>query len=345
MKINTSVFFSICLMLVISACHQPGQVATGSKLAANDTLKFSSGIRAILHDSKGNYWFASNQEGIALYDGQSYRYFTTADGLADNQVRSIQEDEKGRIWFGTARGVDYYADGVIHHQPVASDGNWDISEQDLWFNAGNSPGVYRYHDGQLDYLVFPLTWRSKEHAGYQVTDIAKGKENRIWISTYGSVFGYDGKGFTIYNDQTLKHDQRSGFIHARSVLEDSKGRLWMGNNGIGVLVKEGDSVYNFSEKHNLIQVMSPRTGAKSVNGTMEHVFAIAEDKLGGMWFGDRDNGVWHFDNDSLQNYTVNPKLSNKMVWCIYRDRSENILFGMAAGGVYRFVESGFERVF
>ena len=38
--------------------------------SATDTLKFTSGIRAIFQDSKGNYWFGSLQEGVAVYDGK-----------------------------------------------------------------------------------------------------------------------------------------------------------------------------------------------------------------------------------------------------------------------------------
>ena len=70
-----------------------------------DTLKFTSGIRAIFQDSKGNYWFGSHNEGLSVYNGISFEYFTTDEGLADNQIRTIQEDKYGDLWFGTAHGV------------------------------------------------------------------------------------------------------------------------------------------------------------------------------------------------------------------------------------------------
>ena len=76
-----------------------------------DTLTFISGIRAIFQDSKGNYWFGSHNEGISYFDGKSWKYFTSIDGLFDNQIRSIQEDKFGYIWFGTAKGVSVYANG------------------------------------------------------------------------------------------------------------------------------------------------------------------------------------------------------------------------------------------
>jgi ligand-binding sensor domain-containing protein len=76
-----------------------------------DTLKFTSGIRAIFQDSKGNYWFGSHNEGVSFYNGKSFEYFTTNEGLSDNQIRSIQEDKYGKIWFGTAKGVSVYDKG------------------------------------------------------------------------------------------------------------------------------------------------------------------------------------------------------------------------------------------
>lgn len=70
-----------------------------------DTLKFTSGIRAIFQDSKGNYWIGSHKEGISRFDGKLFEYFTTNDGLSDNQIRSIKEDENGNIWIATGNGV------------------------------------------------------------------------------------------------------------------------------------------------------------------------------------------------------------------------------------------------
>lgn len=117
----------------------------------SDTLLFTSGIHAIFQDSKGNYWFGSHQEGVCLFDGEKFTYFTVNDGLSDNQIRSIQEDLNGNIWFGTSKGVSSY-DGkeIINHtsksfsqknQPLQSE--WKKTENDLWFNAGNNSGVYR----------------------------------------------------------------------------------------------------------------------------------------------------------------------------------------------------------
>jgi ligand-binding sensor domain-containing protein len=315
-------------------------------LVPTNLLKFKSGIRAIFEDSKGNLWFGSHEEGVCRFDGKSFEYFTTEDGLAHNQVRSIQEDEYGTIWFGTANGVSSYSEGTIRtHSPFFNAvllTTWRYIDQDLWFNAGNKAGVYNYDGQKLNYLIFP---KLKAHFDnvYHVTAFAKGKNNMLWIATYAGVLGYNGLDLVVINNESLGFNQKTGFLHVRSILEDSKGRLWIGNNGIGVLLKEGENIINYSELLNLSHPESIRSGAKSPEGTLEHVFAITEDHLGNIWFGDRDTGAWKYDGKKMINYKLDAKLASPMIWTIYEDHNKNLLFGMAEGGVYQFDGEYFER--
>lgn len=338
--------------------NQPELVATSK----TDTLKFTSGIRAIFQDSKGNYWFGSLQEGVAVYNGKSFNYFTINEGLSDNQIHSIQEDKEGVIWFNTQTGVSSYDGTRISNRTKASKENsqtifpiqsndsktseWMKSDNDLWFEAGNKAGVYRYDGQRLHYLDLPpqkvLNYSDNLYA---VTDISNGKNNMIWFGTYAGVFGYNGSDFKIINDETLGFDRKIEPLHIRSIYEDSKGRLWLGNNGIGVLLKEGDSIINFSKKHRLIHPNSKRNGEKSPQGTLEHVFIIAEDNKGNIWFGDRDAGIWKFDGKQFENYSKKDGLANDFVLSIYEDRNNELWFGMADGKIYKFNGKAFEKQF
>lgn len=327
-----------------------------------DTLKFTSGIRAIFQDSKGNYWLGSLQEGVAVYNGTSFNYFTVNEGLTDNQIHSIQEDKEGVIWFNTQKGVSSY-DGtrienhtktdletsqnilpIQTNEPLQSE--WMKSENDLWFEAGIKEGVYRFDGQKLNYLAFPphKTLNLYDNL-FAVTSISKGKSNMIWFGTYAGVFGYNENGFTIINDETLGFDRNIAPLHIRSILEDSKGRLWIGNNGIGVLLKQGDSIVNFSEEKNLIHPASGRRGDKSLPGTLEHVFTIAEDSQGNIWFGDRDTGIWKYDGKTVKNYTKGDGLTSDFALSIYEDNSAKLWFGMADGNVYQFNGTTFEKQF
>ena len=134
-------------------------------------------------------------------------------------------------------------------------------------------------------------------------------------------------------------------LHIRSVLADSKERIWIGNNGIGVLLMENGKTINFSDAHGLVHDNSPKNGNLSPPGTMEHVFVIEEDSEGNIWFGDRDTGAWKYDGKTMTNYTIDSKSSPTMIWSIYNDNSNNLLFGMADGVVYKFTGESFEKIF
>lgn len=325
--------------------NKPELVATSKA----DTLKFTSGVRAIFQDSKGNYWFGSHNEGVSFYNGKSFEYFTANEGLSDNQIRSIQEDKNGKIWFGTQNGVSSYNGKSIEDQTkeiiVTSKGDWMKSDDDLWFAAGIKEGVYRYDGKNLNYLAFPNPKVINPNNLYGVTSISKGKNNMIWFGTYAGIFGYNGKEFKIINDETLGLNIEVEPLHIRSIFEDSKGRLWIGNNGIGVLLKEGDSIINFSEKNNLIHPTSGRKGDKSMPGTLEHVFTIAEDGKGNIWFGDRDAGIWKYDGVKMTNYTKKDGLTNDNALSIFEDDKGELWFGMEDGKVYKFNGETFERQF
>ncbi len=316
---------------------------TGTK-----ALKFTSGIRAILKDSKGNYWIGSHKEGVSVYNGKTFKYYTSADGLPGNQVRSIQEDTSGVVWIGTAKGVcSFDGEKIINYSPILNvdtHNEWGKADNDLWFNAGTHTGIYRYNGQSLSYLAFPSQQIVNPNNVYHVTGIAKGKSNMLWIGTYAGVIGYNGSEFSTINDETLGLTKDSGLLHVRSVFEDSKGRLWIGNNGIGVLLKEGGRVINFSQKMNLIHPTSTKKGDVSPAGTLEHVFVIHEDSSGDIWYGDRDTGIWRYDGEVMTNYTVDTMLSSQMAWCIYNDDG-NLLFGMANGGVYKFNGKSFDKMF
>lgn len=361
------IYLVLLLILNYSCVEQPStkvtiSAATSASALKLDTLKFSSGIGAIFQDSKGNHWIGSLQEGVAVYNGNSFTYFTNEDGLTDNQIHSIQEDKQGVIWFNTQKGVCSYDGTTIKNYTKAAtepspstfpfqpneplQGKWMKSDNDLWFEAGNKEGVYRFDGQVLHYLPFPPDKVLNPNDNlFAVTDISKGKNNIIWFGTYAGVFGYNGRDFTIINDETLGFDRKIEPLHIRSILEDSKGRLWIGNNGIGVLLKEGDSILNFSKKHHLIHPNSSKKGDTSPPGTLEHIFTIAEDHQGNIWFGDRDAGVWKYDGEILKNYTQKDGLSNDFAGTIYEDCNKKLWFGMADGSIYTFNGKTFVKQF
>lgn len=304
-------------------------------------------IRSILQDKEGHYWFGSDKEGICKYDGKTFTYFTIDDGLSDNQIRTIQEDSQGHIWFATGNGVCKYDGDNIKQQiavknflpQVDPNKGWENSPDDLWFNGENEGGIYRYDGAYLHLLKFPKLPEGQEYSkfGGTVTGICEGIDNILWISNYNWVLGYKGKEFININEKRFQY-------HVRAIFEDSKGRLWIGNNGIGVLMYDGKTTHYLTDL--LGQDKFPKfTDTIYPYPVPMHVFGLAEDKDGNIWFGDRDTGAWKYDGTSLKNYTQKDGLPNSFIRVIYQDDNRELWFGLDGGHVCKFDGAQFEMVF
>ncbi len=57
-----------------------------------------------LHLDRGGRLWVGTQGGLACYDGQNWRVFTTRDGLSANIVRALADDADGNLWIGTEGG-------------------------------------------------------------------------------------------------------------------------------------------------------------------------------------------------------------------------------------------------
>ncbi|MEL6653440.1 MAG: two-component regulator propeller domain-containing protein, partial [Bacteroidota bacterium] len=286
-------------------------------------------------------------------------YFGTSDGLSNQQVRSIYEDAQGNVWFECGQGISRFDGQGISVQQSRNyllPDMWQAAPEDLWFkgdeiNAYNAkegqPGVYRYDGTQLSFKGFPIDTVVDSKTLYSVsTPFVRGKGGRLWFGTYGAVFGYDGTTFTMIDNRTLTRAQESGNLHVRSIHEDRDGNLWIGNNGIGVLVYDGEKLSSFSRKYGLRAAGSEdRGGYRSPEGSLEHVFAIGEDREGNLWFGDRDTGAWRFDGKKVQNFTAEHGLPTPHIWQIYQSQEGDLWFAMDNGSVCRFNGERFERIF
>lgn len=313
-------------------------------------LKYKSGVRSILEDSKGNIWFGSYNEGVCLLQNGKFTYFTTKNGLSDNQVRNIYEDKKGLIWFECGRGLSIF-DGnkiIIYKQRnYNSKKKWQLNETDLWFKGDKTegyttlekyPGVYQYDGKKLSYHVFPVVTTPEDGFKYYIsTPFVKGKNRMVWFGAYGAVIGYNGSAFKIVDNESLQLNSKTGFLHVRSIFEDQNGHLWIGNNGIGVLKYDGKKVINFTEEHKL--------GKKYTKGnSLEKVFSISEDSAGNVWFGTVGSGVWKYDGKSIINFDKKDGILSQHIWTIYKSKKGELWFGGAnPSGVYRFNGNSFER--
>ncbi len=346
--------FSVAIAAIFSlfSCTQNSAQSAGSpELTAprvvKDSLRFTSMISALFKDSQNNLWIGSQQEGLAQFDGQKFTYYRTEQGLNDLQIRSIQEDEKGIIWLATANGIyrlqNEHFESVIATRSTSP--QWQNAKGDLWFTAGNQEGVYRVRNNRVDFLAFQNLGRVENNV-YFTTDLSVGATGNVWAATYAGYFGWGNNEISLVNDQTLGYTQESGILHVRSILEDSQGRLWVGNNGIGVLLSENGTVFNFSKKNGLIDTSQALNGTTiSPAGTVQHVFSLAEDTKGNIWLADRDTGIWIYDGDSVYHQVVDQNVPQLFIRTLYQSPNGEMFLGAANGAVYQYNGQYFSQLF
>jgi len=353
------IIWSTLFMAVTLSCNSPSNKKTESTVSKIDSIKlnYKTGVRSILEDSKGNVWFGSNNEGVCLLQNGKLQYFTSKNGLSDNQVRNIYEDKNSIIWFECGIGLSIY-DGekmtVYRERKLDSTKILKLSDHDLWFKGDESmgsndfakkSGVYQYDGKELYYHTFIIKDKSgKEIPWSKSTDFVRSKNGVIWFGAYSELIGHDGKKLITYNNESVGLNGTTENLHIRSLMEDSKGNLWIGNNcgggrsGIGVIKYDGKNFIPFTKQHHLRK-------EDTKGNSLDKVFSICEDSSGNIWFGTNESGVWRYDGQTLKNYTQEDGPDSGIISIIYKSKSGELWFGGGPNGVYRFTGKTFKRIF
>ncbi len=101
--------------------------------------------------------------------------YTSADGLASDDVNCVTIDAQGDLWFGTSEGISKF-DGT----------NW------FTFNMGNSPGL----------------------ADNNITAIFFDNDNNLWVGTDFGASTFDGNDWRTYNEDNGLIDNRVTHINS-----------------------------------------------------------------------------------------------------------------------------------
>ena len=122
-------------------------------------------VTCVAKDKQGNLWFGAKPDehlgwkgGLAMYDGQNWRHYTTDNSkLPNNWVTSIAVDTNGVIWVGTWDGgvlrmsSPYGSSTVLDHHTSVFDNDHivkvavDKAKNDIWFLNDNA-GIFVHNE-------------------------------------------------------------------------------------------------------------------------------------------------------------------------------------------------------
>ncbi len=359
MKMNF--FLLLGVLLLLTSCNgQPKSNTPNIGVLNEQTVnekpvnQLGNHLWYVFQDTKNNYWFGSDGEGVYRYDGKTIVNFTTKDGLCNNRIRQIQEDKFGNIFFSTLDGINKF-DGKKFStlQPIKSK-EWKLEPDDLWFNIlgkSNEHGPYRYDGKNLFQLEFPkhylheeMTQRTKNtiFSPYEVYCVYKDRKGAMWFGT--SVLGacrFDGKTIKWMYEYDLTIAPAGGTFGIRSIFEDKEGSFWLCNTWHKYLFDFEKTTKSDRLQYQKIEGI----GNAATFGGDEYIYYshIVEDNNGNIWLTTWDQGVYKYDGKNITNYAV--KDNNKAVNLIsmYKDNQGNLWLGTPENGAFKFNGKAFER--
>ena len=248
--------------------------------------------------------------GLSRYDGSEFVSFTTADGLADNDVRCLIQDSEGALRIGTKEGGLSRYDGSEFVSFTTADGLADNdircvhqdSQEHFWIGTRRS-GVSCYDAGQ-----FVNFTAADGLSGDSISDILQDREGNIW-------FACDQRGMSRYNptDISVVSDES---VHQAITLDSDEKLWWTSGDILSHFDGEGTSHYPFEDI----------------------ILEIVEDREGQLWIGTRTRGVFRYDSvravkgQMPQHFTVDDGLVNNRIWKILQD-SDGLIWICTEDGI------------
>lgn len=184
-------------------------------------------IWSLLRDSRGLLWIGSSDEGVATFDGRSFRRVRDPVGRGLN-VNVIHEDARNRIWAGSNAGLLWWDEDSEEFLQVTGTESYHVSniveakDTTLWI--ATTRGILIF-DGAIREVINAADGLTNEF----VRAIHEDENGTFWIGTYG------GGLHRIARGQISQFGTRDGLLDdvVSRIFETPEGDLWMsGNRGI-----------------------------------------------------------------------------------------------------------------
>lgn len=342
---NTLLLLHTFLLLTVISCSGQQQPEQPAEIIIGDTVTdIGKNIGAVLHDSRGVYWLASNGEGVFRYDGKTMMRISDKDGLCSNFVTGIKEDRFGVIWFSTRDGVCSFDGKKITNRTAeienAPAGKVRYMKGGLFF--GHLNGV-AFFDGNkfTGFTLHPINYEPERNSTYRPYGIYSwiaDKDGNIWFGTQErGVCKYDGMTYTWFAENGL--DKAA----VRTMYQDKNGTVWAGNNGAGLFRFDGKTFINMTAEKGLENPEFLKS-LQSKPGTLARPWTMNEDSAGNLWIGTIDNGLWKYDGTTLVNYTTENGLPGNSVWTIIKNNKGELLVVTDGEVVSRMEGDKFEKL-
>jgi len=191
------------------------------------------------------------QYGVSYAQLPHVKFLSLEQGISNPNALDIVHDNQGIVWIATELGLNRFAANSFDHyykseQKVGSSINSNeinkllYDDQYLYIGTrANGLNVLDIKSGKFSYYTHDSA-NKKSIATNDITDILKGSDGAIWLSTYHhgvEKFNQVSKEFEHFDTQSVPGLPSNSIW---SIVEDQQGLLYIGhvNDGVSILNKQ-----------------------------------------------------------------------------------------------------------
>ncbi|HEY0347228.1 MAG TPA: two-component regulator propeller domain-containing protein, partial [Pyrinomonadaceae bacterium] len=206
----------------------------------------SSFVSSLMRDSRGFLW-ACTRDGLSRFDGSRFVTYQIGDNGAPPGIEQILETHKGVYWISTTGGLFRFdpdapltasesksADRAILKAEFISNERGALYEDhagNLWLGSNN---LYRLleKDNKTVFEKLELSLPVNPSNSFGILAITEGPDGSLWLATsYGVVRRFMDSKQVYYR---IDDPRTNGLT---SILQDRNGRIWVGRERGGVVIK------------------------------------------------------------------------------------------------------------
>ncbi len=279
-------------------------------------------IRGVAEDSSHALWIATADSGLFRIQGKAVTRYSTAQGMASDNIQCVTVARNGDIWACTTNGMARISSGKVtmfsteqgigdinvHAACEAADGTlWiggDRASLSSWDGA-------KFTHRHLNELPPDASIRALECSG-----------SNLWAGTTAGLAAIGKTWERVYTSKDGLADTQ-----VLSLSSSHDGALWIGTRNGFSRLRNGE-----------IESYRPQEGL-----SQSTVYSIVEDVEGSLWVGTK-NGLNQFLSGRALPYTANEGLPSNDTGPILQDRRGQIWIGTLGAGLARFNGKRFEAM-
>jgi signal transduction histidine kinase/ligand-binding sensor domain-containing protein len=319
----------------------------------DSTTLINNKVRAILEDSRGNFWIGTSGDGLHLMDREkgTFQRLTndplnpeklsgpwqpgtvSADYDPFTHISSIFEDDEGRIWITAFPGGLKIFDPVsqiTRHFKMGSGADelttdflwqtYQTNDGTLWITSGGDGQTVfkvKQFDDLFPFFNIPM---SEDELGSLSHGIVKDRAGDIWIAR-GAFLEHIDRGTGSRTVITLGNAQQP-VTQIIGLIMDREGYLWAGTNR---------GQFRGDPETSDFQLFKPPGISDDI--LQSFFLTFLHSSSGHFWFGSWEFGLFRYDpvTDEVVTYVHNPNdpnsLGGMMIGSIYEDEMGYIWVG------------------